>query len=572
MPRSPWPFSLRRLPVLVLLGAAPLLCGQSTTDTIYHLHGTVRDGVTNKPIGRALVAGNDGRLATMTDSQGHFAVDLSVPAAAQGSQKGTITSWAGPSAPPPGLMLATALTARRPGYLSLEQMVPITLDDSLNATDIAIRLMPTAVVSGQVSAAGVDSPQGVRVSLLRHSVIDGAYQWLPVGNHTVGTTGEFRFTNLQPGEYTVMTAEWAGGEPLSEQRTAITQQYPPDFLGDTRTLNSSAKLRLHYGSEEHAELHLRPATYFPIAVPVQNQPENSPINVRVAGADAMNGYQLGWNARDGAVEGSLPSGEYTLLLTSFGPQQGSASVPLTVANRPLEHAPVSLAAGGRIPIRVHTEFTQASQGSNNNAPPGEPRDLVQVYLRPLDSGGTFGGSSVRHNDDSGAALENVQPGVYTVHGQAVRGYISSMTSGGLDLMRRPLAVGDGGTADPIDVTLRDDGATVTGTVDTGSHGITAPGSTQNNTHFVALLLVSSDGHSGALQAVARSDGKFTIQNVAPGSYQLFAVSDARMLQIPFRDPQAMRAFAGKGTPVTVTAGQNATANVTAIDTAELDKE
>ncbi len=343
----------------------PLLRAQtaatpSTSDTTYHLHGTVVNGVTNRPVGRALVASADRRLATMTDGEGHFSIDISVPprpdASVQPAKGIVLFSSTGRSSAVLGGGLT--LTAQHPGYLPNEQLSNLPIDDTLNTTDVILKLMPTASLSGRVSAAGADGARGVRVALLYRQVNDGVLTWSQAGSHQTNSTGEFRFTNLQPGEYCVMSAEWAGDEPLNPQRTAITKQYPPDFLGDTHSLAQAAKLHLHYGDDQHVELHLHQATYYPVAIPVQNQPANSPINVRLAGTDTFNAYQLGWNARDRAVEGALPSGTYKLQLTSFGQQQGSALVPFTVANQPLEHAPVTLATGTRIPIRIHTEFTQ----------------------------------------------------------------------------------------------------------------------------------------------------------------------------------------------------------------------
>lgn len=570
MPRRLQSFAHCLLTALLLtaLVRAQTAAAPSTSDTIYHLHGTVVNGVTNRPVGRALVASADRRLATMTDGEGHFRIDVSVlpkpDASALPARSGIVTgSFARGGFRGNGL----TLTAQHPGYLPGEQFTNLPLDDSLNTTDVVLKLMPSATLSGRVSAVGADGARNVRVTLLHHQVNDGVLTWSQAGSHQTSSTGEFHFTNLQPGEYCVMSAEWAGGEPLNVQRTAITRQYPPDFLGDTRSLAQAAKLHLHYGDDQHVELHLHQAIYYPVAIPIQNQPTNSPINVRLAGSDTFNGYQLGWNGRDNAVEGSLPSGSYKLQLTSFGQQQGSALVPLTVANQPLEHAPVTLAVGSRIPIRIHTEFTQQEK-SAASVYSGQPQsqnlaNLVQLYLRPLESDGSFGGSSVRHGEETEPALENVQPGTYFVRPNVSRGYISSMTAGGVDLLRHPLTVGDGGAADPIDVTLRDDSATLTGTVDIPAN----PSSS-----YILLLLVPSDGSGQTVQGYAQPDGKFTVQNVPPGSYRLFAFGGARMQQVPFRDSQAMHAYDGKGTAVSVSAGQNSTAKVSLTDVADVDKE
>ena len=62
-------------------------------------------------------------------------------------------------------------------------------------------------------------------------------------------------------------------------------------------------------------------------------------------------------------------------------------------------------------------------------------------------------------------IQNVSLGRYRVHVTAQMGYVAAVSSGGLDLLHNPLVVPPGGTSSPIEITLRDDGATVDGTIE-----------------------------------------------------------------------------------------------------------
>jgi hypothetical protein len=407
-------------------------------------------------------------------------------------------------------------------------------------------------------------------------VNDGERNWVQAGSHNTNSHGEFRFANLRPGEYTVQTAEWAGEQPAAQQRTAITRQYPATFYGDTQNINAAGTVRLHYGDTAQAELHLEKVNYYPVTVPIAGDSTTSQFNVRLVGMDAFNGYRLAYNRRDVAVEGSLPNGSYTLLLSGFGNQPSVASVSIHVSGAPFVSAPVALSPSSSIPVRVRTEFTQSQTsttqygrmqgfarinpgGQNGDQTPQAPPP-VQLLLRPTEGGvGGFTGIS-RPDQNGNLVLENVQPGRYQVHAQPMRGYVASMTSGTTNLFQQPLSISSNGTADPIDVTLRDDGATLTGTVKTTSDPLP-------QRYFIFLL--PTDGAAQFSQGFAGSDGKFTMSNVAPGSYRVIALQTPN-IQIPYRDAEAMRHLDGKGSIISVSPGQSLTVDVTLLNEAEVE--
>ena len=546
---------------------------QSSLDTIYHLHGTVIDGITGKPVAHALVTSTDRRLAAMTNTEGHFVVELSVPprASAQGDGNPPLAGRLAGRYGMPGGRNTIQLLAQRPDFLPNTEPINLPLDDSLNTENVLLKLMRGGNIAGRVTAAGTDSTRGVRVELLRRQVLDGLYTWTQAGNAQVKADGTFRFTRLEPGAYSVMSAEWAGDQASRADPSSAHEQYPPDFLGDTPSFESATKLSLHYGEELQTALHLRAAAYFPVVVPVQNVPPSTPVSVRLVGVNTFNGFGLGWDTREGAVTGSLPSGSYTLLITSFGPHPAALSLPFTVTDHALQHGAVALAPGNDIPVRIHQDFS-ASSGTGAASPQAgfsSPSNRAEqpplnLSLRPEDLGAINGGGMMRRRDDGSIVLANTQPGRYHVQANAVRGYIASLTSGNIDLLREPLAVGDSGSADPLDVTLRDDGATLSGTVDPGAD--TFAGHT-------SIFLLPTGGSGQTYQGYVFESGQFTMGNIAPGSYRLLALPAGRAAQqIPYRDATAMRAYNGVGTTLTLSAGQNASVQVSMTDVSKVAKE
>ena len=537
--------------LLVVTCAAPFAARAQTQtgDTVYRLQGAVEDALTGKPLPRALVTSLDRRLATMTDGEGHFSLLISIPARPQGVSTpamGRFTAFSGPlGAFGSGENLL--LIATKPGYLQPQQPTMLPLDATLASNPVELKLMPAGVIQGSVFTDISDAPFGVRVMLLHRQVQEGRYQWVQSDMQSTDSRGQFRFDNLGPGEYTIMSAEWAGDQPLVRPRFEPTRQYPPVFLGNVSGLSEAHKLQLHNGETLQTELHLRAATYYPINVPVSPLGSEGGVNVRVLGSDGFNGFRLGFNARTEAVEGTLPNGAYTLLITHFGPPpSSSAVVPIQVAGRPVRTGPVALGPAASISVHIHPELTQQQ---------GPIQRYLNIFLRPEDQG-TPGASAHGNPEDLGElTLENVLPGRYFVEAMpSFSGYVASVTSGNVNLFEQPLVVTAGAHPDPIEVTLRDDFATLTGAI-TGFGG--AP------PRVCSVILLPTDS-SGRLALGIVVNGRFTIGDVTPGTYLLVATPHFPQ-DIPYRDPEAMRAYAGIGSTVTLIGGQQAHADAPFLD-------
>src|SRR6202043_391896 len=106
----------------------------------------------------------------------------------------------------------------------------------------------------------------------------------------------------------------------------------------------------------------------------------------------------------------------------------------------------------------------STAGSQNTRRP----NYLQVNLIPDEQFGLASPVSLRppvdENDES-LVIENVLPGRYRVSVTTGIGYVSAITSGSTDLLQKPLVVGAGGTIPAMEITVRDDGAELDGTLD-----------------------------------------------------------------------------------------------------------
>ncbi len=519
-------------------------------DAVYPVHGSVLDGVSGKQIPHVLVTSPDHRLATMTDSDGHFALTIRVPRTVQPGSSATVSSG-----PRPLFDAPLMLQAQKPGYLDLDQPISLPLDETLPTQTLVIKLMPSGSIVGRVTADDdAAAPRGVNVVLLRHEVQDGFPQWKVSSQRATDSLGEFHFTHLRPGTYTVVSAEWRGRQPQpSWSPTTVTREYPPVFLGDVSSFGAATRLHLHPGETAPTELHLHPAPYYPVTVPVAIVAGSTPfIQVHVVEASQKDTYDtlgLGYNARDSAVEGWLPEGNYTLRLGNYGDSTFTLA-SVHVAGKPVRVNPVALAPAGTVQVRVHAELQHAA---------GAPVPNLQVNLRGLGTGGGWTSGHLHPGTASEFSIQNVQPGQYMATAYAGEGYVAGMRSGSVDLLHAPLTTNADGTADPIDITLRDDSGTITGKVI--AHGPSfAP-------VFGVLIPTGDTGVFMHFSMGVNED--FNVSGVAAGVYRLIAIT-TQPETLPYRDSEAIGAYAKHGTLVTVTPGQQVTADVPLLSAAEVD--
>jgi hypothetical protein len=136
-------------------------------------------------------------------------------------------------------------------------------------------------------------------------------------------------------------------------------------------------------------------------------------------------------------------------------------------------------------------------------------------------------------------IKRVEPGTYSVDIRLNSGwYVESALYGSVDLLTEDLTVPEGGTTEAIEITLRKDGASVSGNVRAAG---AAPASGM-------VLLVSS--RAPRLVRVARiENGTFEIGDLAPGSYRAIAIDQADDLE--YSNPDALRDYLTKGQDVTL---------------------
>ncbi|MGH9511884.1 MAG: MSCRAMM family protein [Terriglobales bacterium] len=509
------------------------------------------NSVTHEPIAGAQVYSPDNRFAVMTDDQGHFEVALP-----QRKEEGTVTFH------------REQLIARKPGFLT-DRNNPALKRVSTDSTELTISLVPEAILTGKVTLAGSDSPDGAHVQLFRKEVRDGLAHWAPQDIATTNSRGEYRFAELYPGDYRVGTHEVA--DPEAFLPGGNMSGYPPVYFPSASDFPGATTIHLAPGNIFQANFSLARRKYYPVKISVSNaSPSLMGINVNVSvRGDGAPGYSLGYNLADHSVRGMLPNGIYVVEATTFSQQGATGLINLRIANGPAEDSQLTLLPNGIIPVQVREEFTSTPPPTG-----GADRDrmnrqfrrrYLNVILDPVSDFGRGRGAGLRPptgpNDES-LAIDNVQPGRYRVQVNSSRGYAASVTSGGLDLLHEPLVVGPGGSSSPIEITMRDDTASFDGTIEGVGGAIegqnSLPGQTPSlvssapSAYIYCIPLPDSPGQF--TQAWASPDGEFRSPPIPPGEYRILAFKHQQN-DLEYRNPEAMRAYESKGQVVRLVGGQ-----------------
>jgi hypothetical protein len=581
------------LPLAALLSASYLtssagLAQDTQSKRTDRISGTVVNNVTHEPIGHALVLSSDERFATMTDSYGRFEFIFSQAEASQGAAAGSTSIGHGAPAGFNGNDRPYALIARKPGFLTDPDNPQQNLQSIQSGTDLTIPLVPEALIVGHVALPTSEAPDSIRVEIYRRQVQNGRAHWVSAGTEFTRSNGDFRFAELSAGSYKVLTHELLDRDPQTSAPGGQMYGYAPVYFPSASDFASAAIIQLTPGKIVHVDVSLLRQPYYRIRIPVINAPNGVPlgVNVSVQGRGGP-GYSLAYNLREQAITGLLPNGSYKLEAVSYGVPAVSGSLNITV-HGPLEGSTLIVVPRPLLSVNVKEEFTSSGRralvignGPDGYIGPRGPVRDVNVTLEPVDDFDlhrSFGLRPASDAEDNSLVVENVPPGRFWVRVYASRGYVYSMTSGGVDLLHQPLMVPAGSSIAPIEITLRDDSAYIEGTIE-GANTSTGESNTATavapgqivipaaiaNAHLYCVPLPDSTG--SFTDVYAAGDGKFVTPPLPPGVYRLLAFSRAQP-DLEYENPEAMRVYDGKGQIVRLGSGQKEHVQLQLISTSE----
>ena len=537
----------------------------STHSSPTTIRGIVINSFTREPVGRALVMSGDRRMATMTNDEGRFEIVLP-----QNAPEGN----PGPSPEVHTMVTFGALQstkellyARKPGFLGIDKEAGVSSQVRLLPDkDLVIELVPEARIVGHVAL-----PSGIgrlAVALYKRQIFQGRAYWNPQGDVRVRSNGEFRFFDLEPGTYKVFTRELDDRDPLATAPQGPQYGYPPMYFPNATDFSSAGNIQLSPGTTFQAELSPVRRRYYRVSIPVANATSGNPfvpleISVEPQGRRGP-GFALGYNHRTQKIEGALPDGIYLIKARTQGQSVASGEVVIAVNGGPMESQALTLLPAATVQFRARLELQSKAEAHLSS--PSSQLDMEQgvvgqaenysVSLQPMDEFMTDNllPRSVSQQKDA-ITFQEVAPSTYWVRLASPRGYVAAARLGDHDVLQHPLKVGPGANL-VVDVTIRDDGAEISGVVeDAEGHPVTDSGS-MSATGPAYLYCIPVPDSSGQFRATAvQSDGNFRLQQLAPGDYRVLVFDRPRLGELEYRSSEAMKAYDGNGQVVHLAAGQ-----------------
>jgi hypothetical protein len=558
---------------LVYCGVASQLSAQSGAPSAEHrdlLRGTVVNGATHEPIGRALVVSQDNRFAALTDDRGRFEFVLPRADGEHTGQTPNAMAFAFgqiPQAQQQTNNRPSLLTARKTGFtFENNEMQGAAIGPEQE--EVTITLVPEARVVGHVILPGGESAAGMQVELYKRQVREGRARWDQVASAAARSDGEFRFAELSSGSYKVFTREFMDRDPVTSDPRTQLFGYPPVYYPAASDFAAGAIIRLAAGETFQASLSPSRREYYPVTLGIANgvagvQPE---VQVWRQGHEGP-GYSLGYDFRRGTIVGLLPNGTYTVKVVSAANNSLAGVTNVSVSGAPVSGAMVALVPSNSIAVSVVEEFQHAQAPSSMPVTLGSGPSFAASTRRPnylqmtlipteeFDFRQNFSLRPPTGPEDDSLEFENVMPGSYRVHVDSGYGYVSSVNCGGTDLLRLPLVVGVGASTPPIEVTVRDDGGAVEGSIIGVANGGTRGGGGPVAVQAPGAIYFVPMNDSGQLkQSWFYADGHFQMPQLPPGSYRVLAFEHPQA-EMEYASEEWMSKYDSRAQVISVAAGQ-----------------
>ncbi len=544
--RRPLPLLVALLPLALLASAIPQAPAQNPLPTPagYTVRGMVINSVTNQPVARTLVSLAQDQ-AMLTDSNGQF----SFPNIAAGSYSVSVTKPGYQGHGSGGAMMRFGRGAAPP-----RPEPPLRILVGPDTPALTLSITPFASIVGHIALSTADPPDGIRVQVFARRLQNGHPHWTNVGQVRVRNDGSFRIDDLEPGSYIVATLPSLDRPGLALNSREPVWGYPSLYYPGTTDFTAAGILNLGPGQQAEADITLTRRQFFPVIALVHSSSDTPGSFAILDTGGRQTGLFVNWDRRDGLVHAVVPDGTWTLDAHVYGRTMQFGSTTFQVNGAPATLA-ISIQPVPHIPVIIRRDFVASADASQPQVPgPGMNIELTSADEMSMTVG------SMTHTDDSSAAsnweLNITEPGRYWLKVEAYQpAYVSSITSGGVDLGSNPLVVIPGSAPQAVEVTLRNDGGSITGDIN-GLTSSAASSSGQSPQLWIYAIPLFSTA-AALREGMPNSDGRFSFYNLPPGTYRVVACDAPQ--EIDFHSADALAAWTGKGQTVTV--DPNATASI-----------
>ena len=500
------------------------------------LRGSVVDSVTGQPVAHALVKLTaPSPHAALTDSEGKFQFE--------GLPAGSAT-----------------LEAAKPGFLTQDpyaRWYPGSLDVQLapDRSPVLLKLIPEGVIYGQVSNENGEPLEGFAVNIFSRGAQYNRLYPDPNQHQSITTDdeGRFRIAGLRPGSYYLALREPQGAVQSPSLKSAAPLGYAPVFYPCVSDMSAAVSFKVRPGTSIQANFSLKRVPFIRFSGTVSGYSPQERVFLALRGPSGEPQEPI-FNSETGSFQTKwLPPGVYVLMAQAVAFTQDESGISLASlrVDATASHLDLHLALQRvpNIPLVIHSP-----QGSNPEYLQSLP---LAVALVPIDSGLPSYNQAISPTGGSQGTLPaagqlffpRIAPGTYELVTESPPGvslYAESATWGSTDLLRGNLVLDSAASVSPIEVVVRDDGASLSGTISSGN-----PVPSEQ-----VVLLTEKRKRARLVRAPA---GRFEVSGLAPGVYRVFAIDGTA--EADYEDPAFLAKISSKIQEITLTPKQSASINL-----------
>jgi hypothetical protein len=495
----------------------------------FMVSGTVVNSVSGEGIGRALVRVNGfPRRTSFSDSEGHFEID--------GLAAGHVN-----------------VTVQKPGYVN-EQDGPVHsptwVDIGTNTGALVLKLMPLGAIYGRATDAAGQPIEHLPVRLADQTPREGRKRWEQRGMTETDEDGRFRFPNLTPGTYYLAAGPSNVGTQLlaadEKPKTGFALVYYPGVPD----VSSASPIQLSPGQQTEADFSLSVVPVYQLSGTVTGYLPEQGVGIQIfnpSGDEVQ--LPTSFNMESGAIHvDNVPAGSYIVrAFCQTVAQTLRAEVRVNVASNP-ESLRLVLGPAISIPVVVRMESRSSSNLAAAGTNPNQGSQPVSVRLISNETASPEVDSTpVQQGQGRGALmLQNVDSGTYAVDVAAqAPWYVQSATYGQTNILYDDLLAATGGPSYPIEIVLRDDSASIAGTIK----------SSDGNVSQATIIVLSQPASRITPKTAQAGSGGFNVAGLAPGEYLVFAFDQVDGME--YSNSDVLRGYASEAAHITLSPNQNA---------------
>jgi hypothetical protein len=266
---------------------------------------------------------------------------------------------------------------------------------------------------------------------------------------------------------------------------------------------------------------------------VVNQVQASGMQLRLWRRDGVTSFaqvsMVNQNTGEFTIPGVTPGSYLLSARPTVGPNNVFARLDLDVGSLDVEGLQINLSPTLEVPGVLKFEGI-------------EPPDLKQFSLTLL-SGEAGVPAAIARPDEKGTLVwKSLTPGTWALD-------FSPKLPGLYLKSTREIEIGNEGPK-AIDVVVSGQGARVDGKV-------RAAGERPDAVEAATVLLISETNPARVTKfAISNPDGAYSLAGIPPGAYRLLALEDIETMS--WENPETAKSFEGKGSPLTLGAGEKAT--------------